>query len=145
MALSSKGSKAWIIEVKSVLDGKGTNVVIQTNTKISEGKYGADFVYSVFLWDKGVQVNKGDMIEIRSFYLRNCARSMIFKAPSITITEWEIVARNAYKSRLYKKKSKEEVEQEKLRQRQEIEEEIEAEEQDFDEYIENNGEDDCPF
>lgn len=62
---------------------------------------------------------------------------MIFKAPSITITEWEIVARNAYKSRLYKKKSKEEVEQEKLRQRQAIEEEIEAEEQDLDEYIDS--------
>lgn len=137
MALSSKGSKAWVIEVKSVLDGKGTNVVIQTNTKISEGKYGADFVYTVFLWDKGVQVNKGDMIAIKSFYIRNCARSMIFKAPSITITEWEIVARNAYKSRLYKKKSKEEVEQEKLRQRQAIEEEIEAEEQDLDEYIDS--------
>lgn len=137
MALSSKGSKAWVIEVKSVLDGKGTNAVIQTNTRISEGKYGADFVYTVFLWDKGVQVNKGDMIAIKSFYIRNCARSMIFKAPSITITEWEIVARNAYKSRLYKKKSKEEVEQEKLRQRQEIEEEIEAEEQDLDEYIDN--------
>lgn len=137
MALSSKGSKAWIVEVKSVLDGKGTNAVIQTNTRIGEGKYGADFVYTVFLWDKGVQVNKGDMIEIRSFYIRNCARSMIFKAPSITITEWEIVARNAYKSRLYKKKSKEEVEQEKLRQRKAIEEELEAEEQDLDEYIEN--------
>lgn len=145
MSLSSRGSKAWVIEVKSVLDGKGTNVVIQTNTKISEGKYGADFVYAVFLCEKDVQVNKGDMIAIKSFYIRNCARSMIFKTPAITITEWEIVKRNVYKSRYYKKKSKEEVEQEKLRQRQEIEEELEAEEQDLDEYIENIDENGVPF
>lgn len=147
MSLSSRGCKATIKGIIRTVENKGTFAVIRTCKKVvCNGKtdYVPDFEHTVFLWDKGVQVNRGDIITIKGFYVRNSNGYIINITPLYVITEWEITCRNKYNPRYYKQKGEEEVRQTKRQQRQAIEEEIAAEEQDFDEYIENIDEDN-PF
>lgn len=148
MSLSSKGCIARAKWIKNAENNKGIVAEITTFRRKSykgETKYVADFRDTVLFYDKGEQINTGDYVHIKSFYIRNCNEWFVNSVrPSYIITEWSIFRRNPYIKKFYGK-SKEEIEETKRRQRQEIEEEIEAEEQDLDEYIENNGDEDLPF
>lgn len=149
MALSSKGCIATISEIQKVIAGKGIVAVICTYKACREEhkktKYQADFKARVLLFDKEIQLNRGDIINIKSFYIKNCCDNLITNKPSYVITEWDIRRRNKYNPRYYKQKGEEELRQAKLRQRKAIEEELAEYEQELDDYIENNGEDDTPF
>lgn len=108
--------------------------------------FAPDFTSRVLLFNKGGGfVNKGDFIQINSFYVRNQNENCINRFSSFYITEWEVIKRNPYKSKYYDKSSQEQKLKNKMRQRQEIEDELEAEEQDLDEYIDSMDNDDIPF
>lgn len=148
MSLSSKGCKARVLKIVNVIEGTGIVAEICTYKAFKSGRkpdFKPDFKARVLLYDKEVPLNNGDIIAIKSFYVRNCNERLINSCPSFTITEWEVTTRNKYNPRYYKQKGEDEFRETKIRQRQSIEEEIEAEEQDLDEYIDNNGEDDIPF
>lgn len=148
MSLSAKGCRA---QIENVLNVKPTALIAEITTKaciVIKGKknYQADFTGRVCLMNPNNEtLHKGDLIKIKSFYIKNRDGRVKHQFDTYVITEWEIERRNRYVKRYYGRQSDEEILETKRRQRQAIEEEIEAEEQDLDEYIENNGEDDIPF
>lgn len=138
MSLNSKGCYACVDFEKNLSNGNIIAILktYKYDTYKKKRLHEYDFVKRVVLLDKGVRLYTGDLIWISGFFVCTWNNSV-----SVVITEWKVVKRNGFT----KPKSQVEYEKEKNRQRRQIEEEIEAEEQDLDEYIENNGEDDCPF
>lgn len=140
MSLSSKGCRA---QIENVLNVKPTAITAEITTKTciivnGQKRYQADFTGRVCLMNpRNEKLSKGDLIKIKSFYIKNRDGRVKHQFDTYVITEWEIERRNAFVRRYYKQKSADEFAETKRRQRQAIEEEIEAEEQDLDEYIEN--------
>lgn len=140
MSFSSNGFRA---DVDEVLNVKPTAIIAEITSKAGVvycGKttYKKDCTERVCLMNPYNEVlNKGDTIDVKSFYIKNRNGRIRHQFDTIVITEWQVVRRNKYIKRYYGQKTDEEVLEEKLRQRQAIEEELEAEEQDLDEYIEN--------
>lgn len=148
MSLSSKGCRA---QIEQVLNVKLTALIAEITTKAcivvgGQKSYVADFTGRVCLMNpNNEQLHKGDLIKIKSFYIKNRDGRVKHQFDTYVITEWEIERRNKYVKRYYGRQSESEILETKRRQRKAIEEEIEAEEQDLDEYIENNGDGDIPF
>lgn len=148
MSLSSKGCRA---QIESVLNVKPTVITAEITTKAcivvkGQKQYIADFTGRVCLMNpNNEQLHKGDLIKIKSFYIKNRDGRVKHQFDTYVITEWEIERRNRYVKRYYGRQSEGEILETKRRQRQAIEEEIESEEQSLDEYIENNGDDSLPF
>lgn len=149
MSLNSKGCYARITFLENYPSGNiKAKIEVNNYTEYKKnGGFFADFVgANAVFFDKGERLYTGDLVYISEFYITNRKKNedgsyTVYKIPRINITKWKVVKHNGFT----KPKSQVEYEKEKNRQRRQIEEEIEAEEQDLDEYIENNGEDDCPF
>ncbi|MCM1441162.1 MAG: hypothetical protein NC131_18465 [Roseburia sp.] len=146
MSLSSRGCTAKIEQVIGKEDDKIIVHIVCTTPLVESGKtikYVPDYLGEVRLMNHNNEtVNKGDLIRIMSFYIKNTGTKANYhritnRFDSIVITDWHIQKRNVYNKKYYKQQSNAEVLETKRRQRQAIEQEIEAEEQDIDEYIEN--------
>ena len=149
MSYSSNGFQATIDAIlKKNEDGSIIAEATSYGCKIIKGKknYEKDCTERIWLRNpNGETLNKGDTIQVNSFYIKNRQGRIRHQFDTFVITDWAITKRNRFVKRYYGQKTDEEIAETKMRQRQEIEEEIEAEEQDLDEYIENNGYDDLPL
>lgn len=141
MSLDSHGCNAVI---KNYIKQTENSIIVEAYTcrcVMSKGKrkYIPDFIDRMTLYKKGdLQVYHGDIINIKSFYIKNrmdnCA---VNKYYTVIVPDWEIVKRNPFVEKYYKRKKEEEELRTKIEQKMAFEEELESEEQDLDEYIEN--------
>lgn len=151
MSLSSKGCYALVKFIENHKHGivaelttKRRNKYFRKGIDKKKDIYISDFTARALFYDKGEQLNTGDIIKIKGFYLRNRNKRYISSNWSLIITDWVIVKRNPFVKRFYGK-SKDELDEIANRQREAIEEEMYADEQNFDEYLESIEEDGTPF